>query len=327
MIINKLLAALHPERFHGWGKDSKHFEGWYNKWITADQKNAVVVIPGVAIDEPGKEHAFIQVLDGISCVSNYYRFSLDNFHSDPKDFSFRIGESEFSSSLFKLDLPDVKGEIHFSAFDKWPGSIFSPGLMGPYTWLPFMEAYHNVISMDHELHGQLNLWGKEIDFSKGRAYMEKEWGRAFPEGYIWMQSNHFGRKGVSFNLCIATVPYMKMNFVGFLSCLYLDGDFIKFTSYNRSRMRQLSKEGDSIYIELSNTKFSLFVEAEKDNATGLLAPPFMGMTDENVVESITSKIKVRLVRNKDQQVLFEDLGENAGLELVGDSDRLFQKWH
>jgi hypothetical protein len=63
--------------------------------------------------------------------------------------------------------------------------------MGWYSYVPFMECYHGLISIDHKLQGSLQINGQEIDFTEGKGYAEKDWGTSFPEGYVWMQSNHF----------------------------------------------------------------------------------------------------------------------------------------
>ena len=64
--------------------------------------------------------------------------------------------------------------------------------MGPYTFAPFMECYHGVLSFDHTIAGSLAVDGQELDFTGGHGYIEKDWGQAFPKAWIWTQSNHFG---------------------------------------------------------------------------------------------------------------------------------------
>ncbi|MEZ4893124.1 MAG: tocopherol cyclase family protein [Saprospiraceae bacterium] len=48
----------------------------------------------------------------------------------------------------------------------------------------------------HPQHGPyhlrfLTINGEELDFTGGKGYMEKDWGRSFPSAYFWMQTNHF----------------------------------------------------------------------------------------------------------------------------------------
>jgi tocopherol cyclase len=55
MIINKINALWHPECYHGWGKSKRFFEGWYYKVVSENQRHAVAIIPGIAMDENGKK--------------------------------------------------------------------------------------------------------------------------------------------------------------------------------------------------------------------------------------------------------------------------------
>ncbi len=80
----KIQSLFHPERYHGWGKKKKYFEGWYYKVLTADERHAFAFIPGIAIDDEGKKHAFIQLLDGIKQTAEYIRFPAEKFTSNAK---------------------------------------------------------------------------------------------------------------------------------------------------------------------------------------------------------------------------------------------------
>ena len=61
-----------------------------------------------------------------------------------------------------------------------------------------MECYHGILSMNHSISGDLIINNKKINFNSGRGYTEKDWGHSFPLGYVWMQSNHFSNKNISF---------------------------------------------------------------------------------------------------------------------------------
>ena len=80
-----------------------------------------------------------------------------------------------------------------------------------------MECYHGILSMNHSINGTLILNGKTLSFDKGRGYMEKDWGHSFPEGYIWMQSNHFSKKETSIKISVAKIPWLRSSFIGFIA--------------------------------------------------------------------------------------------------------------
>ena len=124
-------------------------------------------------------------------------FKADEFKPTPKRHSLKIGKNYFSRDEISLDLPNIKGDLKFRNLSPWSNSFLSPGIMGPYSFIPFMECYHGIVSMDHDILGSLKYNNEDISFKKGKGYMEKDWGHSFPKAYIWMQSNHFSKPDIS----------------------------------------------------------------------------------------------------------------------------------
>ena len=53
--------------YHGHGKRSNFFEGWYFKFVDVAEQHVHAVIPGVFLGQDRSvSHAFVQVLDGLS---------------------------------------------------------------------------------------------------------------------------------------------------------------------------------------------------------------------------------------------------------------------
>lgn len=65
--------------------------------------------------------------------------------------------------------------IDFSGLLRIDRNIFSPNAMGYFSYLPFMECYHDIISMNHNLKGALTVDTKGYDFTGGKGYIEKDW--------------------------------------------------------------------------------------------------------------------------------------------------------
>ncbi len=63
-MVKNIKSFFNPEQYQGWGKQRKYFEGWYYKIINQEESKAFAFIPGVAMDEEGQKHSFIQILDG-----------------------------------------------------------------------------------------------------------------------------------------------------------------------------------------------------------------------------------------------------------------------
>ena len=316
MIRNRIQAFFNPEQYQGWGKTHKYFEGWYFKVVNRDETKAFAFIPGIAMDEAGKKQAFIQVLDGKKQTAVNHIYEASEFIPVPGKFQLSIGKSLFSEHLLSLRIPDIMGDLHFSQNIPWPKHWYSPGIMGPYSFAPFMECYHGIVSMDHVIHGNLAIDGELISFDEGRGYIEKDWGHSFPSAYIWMQTNHFSTRGISLKSSVANIPWIGKSFVGFIAGLWLHDRLIKFTTYNHSVLRKSFVDEKKVELVIENSHSRIELLAHRDKVARL-ASPILGLMDGRIEESMTSTIEVNLFDRKLQRTIFSDTGRNAGLEVAG----------
>ena len=313
-----------PSAFQGWGRVNGYFEGWYFKLVSADQQHAFALIPGIAHAGKGaseESHSFLQILDGIQNTADYLRFPVESFRPQFKAFELKLDKNVFSDRRLALDHPQISGALSLSTPYPWPVRPLAPGIMGPYAFVPFMECYHGIVSMYSTLEGSLTINGKEIDFSGGNAYLEKDWGRSFPSSWIWMQSSHFEEKRVSFNVSVAKIPWLGSSFVGFIGWLWIDGTLHGFTTWSGGKMRRTAVEPEKVFIDMENRTHKISVIAHRKGAAELVAP-VQGMMQGKVSESMTSLVEVQLIRKSSGKVEFEGTGENTGLEVGGNYPEL-----
>lgn len=309
-------AFFNHELYHGWFKSKKFFEGWYFKIVSADSKHAYAFIPGIAMDNAGKKQAFVQVLDGKGYTATYHSFPADTFQPNPKSFLIKVGENSFSLDSIHLHLSNIQGEIHFTNHFLWPKKMLAPGIMGWYAFVPFMECYHQVISMNFCLKGALHIGNSTIDFTNGKGYLEKDWGHSFPEAWIWMQSNHFNSDTTSFKLSVAKIPWLRSHFIGFISAFLIEGKLYRFATYTGAKLTQVNVSDEAVFVELIDKKYKLQVTAHKAEGDEL-AVPILGFMDGRVKESMDATLQVILIDRKSNAVMFNDRGVNAGLEVAG----------
>lgn len=309
-------SIFKPEVYQGWGRTRRYFEGWYFKVLTADEQTALAIIPGIAMAENGEKHAFIQILDGKRRTAQYHTFPADSFQPEKGVFRVAIEGNRFSADHVKLDLPELKGELHFTGNVPWPSRWYSPGIMGPFSFVPFMECYHGIVSMDHSVHGRMIYNDHEVDFDNGRGYIEKDWGRSFPEAYTWMQTNHFSSPAISFKASVAKIPWLGSSFTGFIAGLWFGDRLIRFTTYNGSELRELQISKENVEIILEKKTVLLHAIAHRDHATSL-ASPILGLMDGRIEESMTSKIDLKLYNLPGKRIIFEGRGRNLALEVAG----------
>ena len=316
MFKHKMKALFNAEQYHGWGKTKRYFEGWYYKVISADEQQAYAFIPGVAMDEQGERHAFVQVLNGKQRTAAYHRLPFEQFAPQGGKFEVSIGDNFFSRERIHLQLPNIQGELRFEGLVPWSNSWYSPNIMGPFSFVPMMQCYHGILSMTHHIEGRLSMDGADIDWTGGRGYMEKDWGRSFPSGYIWMQTNHFSDPDVSIKSSVARIPYLGTSFVGFIAGIWLHDRLLEFTTYNGTRLRRSFADEERVELIYENRRHRLEILAHRQAGTAL-ASPISGFMDGRIEESMTATVEVQLTDRKRKRILLEDTGRNAGLEVAG----------
>lgn len=314
--LKRLRATWHPDEYHGWGRSRRYFEGWYFKLVSPDEKHALAIIPGISMDENGNRHSFVQVMDGKACQAQYHRFRADEFRPDPQRFEVRVGANQFSADKINLDLPGISGEISFQNTSPWPKMLGAPGIMGWYSFVPFMECFHGVVSLHHSLKGELRLGpqARSVDFSGGKGYIEKDWGRSFPRAYVWMQTNHFDTHDrASLLASVAHIPWLGSYFIGFIGGFWLDGRLFRFATYTGAR-KFLRISEEHVELIFKNRKTEIRMLAKQAPGTSLKSPISGEMTGK-IQESLQAEVQVELLENGRR--IFEGTGRNAGLEVAG----------
>jgi tocopherol cyclase len=321
---NFFRGIFHPEAFHGEGKTSDFFEGWYVKLVSADQKQRWAVIPGVFLGQDGgkRSEAFIQVLDGSSGRSWYHRFELNEFEAANDRFEVRIGNNHFSAAGATLDLPQLKGTVTFdTAFDPWPVKPLSPGIMGWFGAVPFMECFHGIVSFGHDLGGALQVEGKTASFAGGRGYIETDWGKAFPSGYVWLHSNHIDTNpDASLIGSVAIIPWIGKPFRGFIVGLKHSGKLHRWTTYNGAKELELVITDSHVSWRLESPDGVLELSADRVRG-GLLHAPIRTEMHQRVDETLDAVIRTKHT-DKNGVVLLEGNGMVGAMEVYGDLQRL-----
>ena len=314
--------ALNPNIYHGFNKKGPYFEGWYFKVITIEGFS-FAFIPGVFLTEsPSSSFSFIQVFEGNSASMNFINFPYDSFTASRSSFDISISENHFSIDELALNIQNDKvsceGKLLFRDIQEWKGSIINPGSMGFYNYLPFMQCYSQVCALSGKLKGNLKINKKEYNFSEGKLYIEKNWGKSFPYSYIWCQCNYFQEQSLSVTCSIAHIPMPKGSFTGFLIGVCFQNKLIKFTSINKSKLT-LDFLDNSITITSKNSQYTMILKCtySEDDFVALYAPSGDSMIP-TAKETITGTAKLMLMDSKTDQILTESYGVCAGIEFAGD---------
>ncbi len=297
-MIRFLRTTLNPDRYHGHNKRPPFFEGWYYKLVDASEEHRYAVIPGIFVsDEPDKHHAFVQVLDGRSGQVTYHRYPPEEFWAAEGELDLRIGPNRFraDSLCMNIESPELtlRGAVRFHGLTPWPVNLVSPGIMGWYAWVPGMECYHGVVSLDHEIEGELIIDGQPVGFSGGRGYTEKDWGKSFPAAWVWLQTNHFQAPGTSLTASVAIIPWHRRSFPGFIMGLWHGGVLYRFATYTGARIEKLDISDESVRWIVRDRKYRLEIEAARSEGGLLQAPTTVDM-GRRITETLSAEVSVAL---------------------------------
>lgn len=337
--------VFNPILYQGGRKRSPYFEGWYFKHVCAGSAGprTFSVIPGISKSADG-DTAFIQTLSGGPEVSSrFFVFPFSEFSYSDRPFGLRIGANSFSLEGVLLDLEDEAGRI--AADLRYRGTVapragtLKPGVMGPYSFVPFMECSHGIASLRHEIDGAAVFSGESVSFSGGLGYIEKDWGRSMPTSWIWMQSNSFDPAvgPASFSLSIARVPWLLSSFVGFICLFWVGGREYRFASYTGARVESLETDGVSTRIILCDKSYRMEIRLrrpgsvpsgaavnETENPKTSLLAPVDGALSRSIVETVDGALRIVLKRRRasGEELVMDAAAPIATAEIAGDVSAL-----
>ncbi|MFO7852491.1 MAG: tocopherol cyclase family protein [Bacteroidota bacterium] len=311
------MKVFKPWVFQGSKSRKNYFEGWYFKHVSADRKQVYAIIPGISLSEHDS-HSFVQVLNGLTGEAFYYKYPVGSFKASGRVLSIQVDRSSFSTHGISLNLDDnstsIKGELSFGPYNNYPSTLTRPGIMGWYSFVPFMECKHGIVSTGHFLDGKIEVNGKSIDFEKGRAYIEKDWGKSFPESWIWLHCNTFKSSDASFTFSVAKIPWVGSFFIGFISYLRYGTQLYNFSTWSKAVIQSLSYNDNILDITLANKKHKLVIRAV-NNMPGKLKAPVLGSMTRIIKETVDASIEIKLL-DTEGKVIFQDEGTRAGMELI-----------
>ena len=315
--MKRLLLIKNPELFQGekyLKTNNNYFEGWYFK--NTNNKEGISFIPGININE-NEKRAFIQVITNTS--SYFVNYSIDDFEFSNTPFYIKIGNNFFCKNSIHIDIKDtsknliVHGNIKYYNAKNISTNFLSPSIMGPFSYIPFMECNHSILSMKSRADGLIYINNTTIKFDNSIGYIEKDWGCSFPKSYIWCQANNFQNKNASFMLSVADIPFKALNFTGIICSLIIDNNEFRFATYNNTKLIKYDIDDNSLNIILKRGIYSLNVYSKYTDGLKLSAP-VKGKMEKDIFESISASITVTLKKNN--IVIFSDTSTNCGLEIV-----------
>ena len=123
------------------------FEGWYFKMQKGE--HTLAAIPGYHRDADGQEGAFLQLI--IDQKSYYFPYPIQKFSFLQNPYEIIIDKCIFTKRSASFFLHEkglcLKGDVGFGPLSEIDSSRFCPDIMGPFSYLPFLQCRHGILSI------------------------------------------------------------------------------------------------------------------------------------------------------------------------------------
>jgi hypothetical protein len=216
----------------------------------------------------------------------------------------KIGENVFGKYGIRAYLEDeakqikIEADLKYDSHKLFKKSLYAPSVMGPFSYVPFMQCRHGIISMRHNFSGFL-IKNEEKTDCKGLGYIEKDSGACFPESYLWL--NALGSE-FSATLAVAKIPFLFLRFKGFICVLQAGGRQYNFSIYNFCGLKAAKHKDGALIITLKKRKSFIRFIIKPEEGLDLKAPYKKGEMSINIKEShnaylsLYAKIKKEIIQ-------------------------------
>lgn len=285
-------------------KKKAYFEGWYFK--NQFENNIISFIPGINIKANGEKYSFIQIITKDKSYNINYDFN-DFSISDDK-LTIKIKDNIFSTRGIILNIKNkdihIKGRLIYNDITPLKSDI-----MGPFKYFSFMECFHGILSLNHKVNGSLYINNEEIKFVDGKGYIEKDFGKSFPETYLWIQSNDFIIENTSVIVSIADIPFLGYKFKGCIAVVYYKEKEYRFATYNGVKIISYNEKG----LVIKKGIYKLEIDIDGLSGQSLLAPNVGEMT-RTIYENISCSAKFKFYKN--DKLIFNLVSNTTSFEYV-----------
>ncbi|MEM9567112.1 MAG: tocopherol cyclase family protein [Cyanobacteria bacterium P01_E01_bin.34] len=225
-------SGYHGGQQNGWPTQRNFFEGWYFRITLPQERDSFAFMYSIEeagnsqssskrgdrsggmmqVLGPGDELAWRSLPNAHGFWADTHQLALGHWGRLKQQQTSRIvpkqlSESEFFDRLvfgYQAGERFNQGYFHLPSGDpiRWSyriepqiryGSPRSEATMGWLSYFPVFEPGWQVLLARGTATGWIDWKGHRYDFVRAPAYAEKNWGRAFPLRWFWMQCNGFER--------------------------------------------------------------------------------------------------------------------------------------
>lgn len=308
-IPTNMSRPFKPASLQGNLHKKNYFEGWFQKIYAPEHQLSFIIIYGFANGHHSDEKGFIQLHiphhehlllkfpeKEVVCATNQHRIS------------FR--KNVLSTKTICIETDEVK--INLSISQRQTNTTFK-NTMGTYYLIPNLPCYHAVVDQSHQISGEIHCSGATYSINNARGYLEKNWGKSFPEKYIWLHAFDPENSDTQLLFSQAEIQWMGKTYTKHIGYITFDGIHVDLLQLKNCQIRvqPISETVQRIFISSPTLNMDIAVAL---GSAVLFKAPKKGLLHRSIAHYNDVAIHVRLL-NRSQTRTFDLIGnfENVGM--------------
>lgn len=242
-----MLNRFRPSYLQGHPNKNKYFEGWFQKIYSKEHNTTFVLIYGFATGHSADKTGFIQYHIP-NKMPKLLTFHKNEIQCSSNNHHVQFGDNVLSSKVLKLKTEELELDLQLhqnSFFNKKSNS------MGNYYLIPNLPCYHAVVSEFQSFSGVIKSLNEEFKITNANGYLEKNWGKSFPNSYIWLHAFDINNPENQLLFSQANIKWMGKMFEKYVGYINLNNKYTDLRKLNNCRI--------SKYYSLKNV-FCIFIQ-------------------------------------------------------------------
>jgi len=216
-----VIPRFNPTQLQGNLNKINYFEGWFQKVYSPQLNTTFIVIYGFATGDERKEIGFIQL-----CVPNQkiilLTFDKNEVVCHKKKHHVRFGNHVLSEKEIKIQTDEILIDLvisHKQERNKVKNS------MGNFYLVPNLPCYHAIVNDNQLINGTIQFQNEHYHLMNASGYLEKNWGKSFPEKYIWLHAFDPGNFENQLLFSKADIRWSGNTFTKHLGFIRINGEY------------------------------------------------------------------------------------------------------
>jgi len=334
--------------YHWAGEDNRFFEGWYYRVTLPDINQTFAFM--YSIDDPAGETPYSGGAAQILGPEDEYFWrtfpNIKGFWADCTSLGFghwqkrplasfprELTRNQFNQQIqegYQATATLNQGKLYHPPTQDWVtweyeinpiygwGDTHRPqkATAGWLSFLPLFEPGWQILMAHGLATGYIQWQGKTYNFTNAPAYGEKNWGRAFPAKWFWINCNAFtDEPDLAFTAGGGRREVLGLGEEVALICFHYQGKFYEFVPWNSEVSWKIHPWGE---WKMSAIAAELRVEVmgtTQGSGTLLRAPTEQGLKF-CCRDTMQGQVHLKLSQ-RNGKVIFEASSNNCGLEVGG----------